>query len=294
MAVARPLTKDDERLLEKLGEAERTHAEQGEALRACAAAAEPEEETLVAGHESILMAKYQKKGRRARQTELFPELQAEIEEAREGLGKEITFPDQEVESYKQALEEKVSPNVGEQLSKPKQRKVLDRVVRAFSCCFWLVGCAAPRVTGFEASIPLRQEAVPRVLQPLHLSPYDQLRLEYHEDLDVDEGKARWLEPGEKSGWGSPSFVVDQEGKGLLGRPVRDYRYVNSQTLDVAWPSANAERVLQRAQQAALHSTLDCIWGFTQVPIDEATQRLLSLTTRRGLLRPLVLYFGPKQ
>ena len=86
------------------------------------------------------------------------------------------------------------------------------------------------------------------------------------DLDVDEGKARWLEPGEKSGWGSPSFVVDQDGKGLLGRPVRDYRYVNSQTLDVAWPSANAERVLQRAQQAALHSTLDCIWGFTQVPI----------------------------
>ena len=37
MAVARPLTKDDERLLEKLGEAERTHAKQGEALRACAA-----------------------------------------------------------------------------------------------------------------------------------------------------------------------------------------------------------------------------------------------------------------
>ena len=39
---------------------------------------------------------------------------------------------------------------------------------------------------------------------------------------------------------------------------------------------------------------DCVWGFTQIPIDEATQELLTLTTRRGLLHPHVLYFGAKQ
>ena len=40
--------------------------------------------------------------------------------------------------------------------------------------------------------------------------------------------------------------------------------------------------------------LDCIWGFTQVGLDQASHELLTLTCRRGLLRPLVLYFGPKQ
>ena len=99
-------------------------------------------------------------------------------------------------------------------------------------------------------------AVPKIQQPLSLSPFDQMRLEYHEDLDVAEGKADWVPPGQAGRWGSPSFVVDQSGKGLLGRPVRDYRYVNSQTADAPWPSANAGACLQRAQRGSIHSTLD--------------------------------------
>ena len=100
-----------------------------------------------------------------------------------------------------------------------------------------------------------------------------------------EGKARWAIPGEWPSWGSPSFIVDSDAKGLLGRPVRDYRYVNQSTEDVAWPAPSAERCLQRAQAACLQSCLDCVWGFTQVAIDDATSDLLALTTRRGLLKP---------
>ena len=98
----------------------------------------------------------------------------------------------------------------------------------------------------------------------------------------------------KCNWGAPSFVVDQAGKGLLGRPVRDYRWLNSQTLDEAWPSPDAEETLRRAQRASLITLLDCVWGYTQCPIDEATSNLMSLVTKRGILRPLVLYFGCKQ
>ncbi len=93
---------------------------------------------------------------------------------------------------------------------------------------------------------LKTYAQPRVMQPFNLSKYDQMRLEFHEDVEVAEGKAYWAEPGEPHEWGSPSFVVDQEGKGLRGRPVRDYRWVNSQSLDAGWPSPQADRVLSAA------------------------------------------------
>ncbi len=35
-------------------------------------------------------------------------------------------------------------------------------------------------------------------------------------------------------------------------------------------------------------------GFTQVGVTEEASKLLALITRRGLLLPKVLYFGPKQ
>ena len=104
----------------------------------------------------------------------------------------------------------------------------------------------------------------------------------------------WAKPGGSYCWGSPSFVVDEAGKVVLGRPVRDYRWPNSQTLDSAWPAADAEAQLRRAQSGSVHSSLDCVWGFTQVGITEETSKILALITRRGLLLPKVLYFGPKQ
>ena len=151
-----------------------------------------------------------------------------------------------------------------------------------------------RVERYTAHLDVKLGANPVCQQPFPLSAYDQLRLEYHEDLEVHEGKAVWLDPRVASPWASPSFIVDQSGKGLLGRPVRDYRVVNSATLDHAWPSPNAEEILRRAQQAALHTKMDCVWGFTQIGIDQSTQELLTLVSTRGLLRPKVLYFGAKQ
>ena len=103
-------------------------------------------------------------------------------------------------------------------------------------------------------------AAPRVQQPFPLSNYDQLKLELREDEEVSQGKARWADAEAWSEWESPSFVVDQSGKGLLGRPVHSYRWVNPQRLDYTWPSPSAEACLARARRAALLSALDCIWG----------------------------------
>ena len=129
-------------------------------------------------------------------------------------------------------------------------------------------------------IQLKPDYVPKVQQHFRLSEFDQRRLEYHEDIEVAEGKAEWASPGTSTEFGSPSFVVDQAGKGVLGRPVRDYRHLNSQTVDAAWPAADAEACMTRAQKGSLHSSFDCVWGFTQIGVTEETSKLLALVTRR--------------
>ncbi len=218
----------------------------------------------------------------------------EIEEKKAQQEAGVKWPNQTSEKYKDEAEKVASGLLGPRLTQRQRRNFLHKVVRAFSMCFWLPGCLPPRVKGFRADIRLRVDATPRITQPFPLSKYDELRLQYHEDEEVRDGKARWLLPGERCEYGSPSFVVDSEAKGLLGRPVRDYRYPNEQTEDIAWPSANADECLTRAQQGAVHTQLDCIWGFTQLELSPEAQEVFTLVTKRGMLRPLVLFFGAKQ
>jgi len=246
------------------------------------------------GEVQLLATSYKTRGKRQRQEELFPELQEEVAAARAKLSATVKYPDQTAEEYRQLCVETASSNLGSHLTLQQRERFLKEVVRPCSDILWMPGCSPPRVQGYTADLVLKPGAVPRITQPFPLSAYDQLRLEYHEDVEVLEGKAEWAPPGHASQWGSPSFVVDQEGKGLLGRPVRDYWYPNSQTLDSAWPSPSADRVLTRTQRVVLHTALDCIWGFTQLPISERAAEVFSLVTRRGILRPKVLYFGAKQ
>ena len=152
------------------------------------------------------------------------------------------------------MEREATPHIGKQLTKKQRSSFIHKVIRAFSAVFWIQGCAPTRVKGYKAHIELTQNATPRIQQPFPLSAFDQLRLEHHEDAEVEENKAYWVPPGQAGSWGSPSFVVDQAGKGLLGRPVRDYRYVNSQTIDTPWPAPNSTAVLNTAQRRAIHST----------------------------------------
>ena len=297
LAKARKATKADFKLLSCVHAAEIEHDATRELLEQCdaEARARANQRPCERQHrETFLESKYLKKGAKGRKEALFPELEKEIAEARKTMHQEVKWPDQNSKAFKDEIEKQSKDSIGKQLT-PKQRSsFLTRVLRALSVCFWIEGCNAPRVEGFLAHIEPLPNAVPKIQQPLQLSPFDQLRLEFHEDQDVAEGKAEWVLPGEAGSWGSPSFVVDQVGKGLLGRPVRDYRYVNSQTADAPWPSANANACLQRAQRGAIHSTLDAVWGFSQLEVDESTAELLQTVARRGILRPRVLYMGPKQ
>ena len=79
----------------------------------------------------------------------------------------------------------------------------------FSSCFWVQGCLSPQVSGFRAHIEVKPDAVPRVSQPYPLSPFDQMRMDFHEDERVAIGKGEWLGPDDRATWASSGFVVDQ-------------------------------------------------------------------------------------
>ena len=58
-------------------------------------------------------------------------------------------------------------------------------------------------------------------QPIPLSPYDQLRVEFHMEELLHEGKIRKIDTDKEPlpMWSTPVFIVDQDGKGLMGRMV---------------------------------------------------------------------------
>ena len=147
-----------------------------------------------------------------------------------------------------------------------------RSPHAFGC----LGVIHPEFVTHVEPLP---GAVPKIQQPYSLSAFDRLRLKYHKYCEVAEGKDEWSPAGEAGSWGSPSFAVCQASNGLLVSPVRYYRYPNSQTYDAPWPSANASAVLNRSQRGAIHTTLDCIWGVTELGIDSSTADILQLVCR---------------
>ena len=138
-----------------------------------------------------------------------------IRDRYKALEKGVEWPNQTAESYKDELSKRAEKLYGPKLEEPYKRR-FNKLIRACSMVFWIAGCNAPRVSGFTADIKTKPGYVGKVQQHFRLSEFDQRRLEYHEDIEVAEGKAEWAPPGTSTEFGSPSFVVDQAGKGVLG------------------------------------------------------------------------------
>ena len=132
---------------------------------------------------------------------------------------------------------------------------------------------------------MKPGAVPKARQPIPLSPYDDLRVEFRIEENIVEGKLRRVEPekGEKlPEWATPVFVVDQDAKGLLGRLVCAYGVVNAAMELPTFPSADPQRAFDMAAGKRHHTLVDAIWGYTQFLLDEPTRKLLVICTRSGL------------
>ena len=99
------------------------------------------------------------------------------------------------EEFKKEIAERAEKLMNKDLTRKQRDSFVNRILRCFSVCFWIQGCNAPQVEGFIANIKLKPDAVGKCQQPFKLSAYDQYRVEVHEDVLIDEGKAEWAPPG---------------------------------------------------------------------------------------------------
>ena len=199
-------------------------------------------------------------------------------------------------SYRKALEEVCLkgrvPLIGG--TAHEQRRFFDEVIAKFPDVFWMEGCEAPTVRDHLVHFRLKPDAVPVARQPIPMSPYDDVRVEYHIEENVVQGKLRKIDTV-KEGlpyWSTPIFVVDQDVKGLLGRFVCAYGPVNKNLETATFPSADLERAFNIAAGKEHHSLVDAIWGYTQFLLDDDTRRCLVICSRSGLHEWLRMPFGP--
>ena len=145
----------------------------------------------------------------------------------------------------------------------QKREFFDEVIAKYPDVYWIDGCPAPTVRSKLIHFNLKPGAVPKARQPIPVSPYDDLRVEFHIEENLYEGKIRRVEPekGEKlPEWATPVFVVDQDAKGLLGRLVCAYGVVNAAMELPTFPSADPQRAFDMAAGKRHHTVVDAIWG----------------------------------
>ena len=181
---------------------------------------------------------YRNVGRREKQEELFPALQKEIVAKRLELHKGVKWPDAKArwsQEYYLAMQEATKDKIGG--TPQEQDEFFAKVIGPHPEQFWLEGCAAPCVSGTVISFKLKPGAKPVARQPIPMSPYDELRTEYHLEEWMAQGKVRKVDTARERlpEWSTPVFVVDQDAKGLLGRMVCAYGPVNK-CLEISAPS----------------------------------------------------------
>ena len=56
----------------------------------------------------------------------------------------------------------ISYMFGKHLTPTQRNRFINKVVKAFSVCFWVAGCRAPRVSGYTGSVTLKEDARKKV------------------------------------------------------------------------------------------------------------------------------------
>ena len=131
-------------------------------------------------------------------------------------------------------------------------------------------------------------------QPYRLSLYDETRLKYLYEEAEAEGKVERYQLGEQfPRVCTPVIVVDKKGP-LIGRKGGDYRLFNDISVDYYYPAPEADSCLMEACGKEIHTVLDCVWGFEQIDVDEATSEICATITPFGVFRPKKLPQGVKQ
>ena len=74
------------------------------------------------------------------------------------------------------------------------KEFFEEVIADFPQCHWTDGCASPTVRDYKIHMPVKDDGKPVAMQPIPLSPYDNLRVEYHLWENCHLGKMRKVDP----------------------------------------------------------------------------------------------------
>ena len=61
----------------------------------------------------------------------------------------------------------------------QKREFFDEVIAKYPDVYWIDGCPAPMVRSKLIHFNLKPGAVPKARQPIPVSPYDDVRVEFH-------------------------------------------------------------------------------------------------------------------
>ncbi|PAA60150.1 hypothetical protein BOX15_Mlig025062g1 [Macrostomum lignano] len=147
-----------------------------------------------------------------------------------------------------------------------------------------------QVTHFEAHLVLKDEARPVFLKPRPI-PYG-IRESVKQELDRLESEGI-LKKIDQSEWATPIVVVRKQSGKI--RICGDYKVtVNKSLCDMVSTTPCIEDVLSQLGGAKIFSVLDLTNAYLQLPVDDASGSILTLSTPFGLYQPKALAYGVKQ
>lgn len=133
---------------------------------------------------------------------------------------------------------------------------------------------------------------PRVSRERRRSPKDtQILIEA-----VKEMEAAGLIQKSTSPWSSQPVLVNKVRDGVVldeKRPCWDYRGPNECIESDAHPLPLPEDMFDKLQGCCFFSKLDLTKGFWQIPLEEASKKILAMATPLGLYEPNCMPFGMK-
>ena len=100
----------------------------------------------------------------------------------------------------------------------------------------------------------------------------------------------------ESPWSSQPVLVKKVRDGVVldeKRPCWDYRWVNDRIVSDAHPLPLPEDMFDKLQGHRLFSKMDLTKGFWQIPLEEASRKILAMDTPLGLYEPTSMPFGMK-
>ena len=183
---------------------------------------------------------------------------------------------------------KVLGNSPASINKLDVKSEVDKLIKEFPTVFTeKLGC----FTGHEVEIPIADDAKPKYFKPRRVSYALLSRVE--EELEKLEMQGVWQKVN-YSKWAAPIVTVLKDPQDPSG-PIRicgDYKLTVNRVAPLDnYPVPSVTDQLATLEGAVVFSKLDLSQAYQQLPLDEKTRELLTVSTHRGLYRPFRLQFG---